>query len=89
MLPLVEPVAMSPRASRELIVLDDALRELATRSPRKARVVELRYFGGLSVDEAAEAVGVHPNTVAADWKYARARLKRTFARCGNRGMGVR
>jgi len=44
--------------------------------PRKAQVVELRYFGGLSVEETAEALGVHPNTVIHDWSLAKAWLRR-------------
>jgi RNA polymerase sigma-70 factor, ECF subfamily len=51
-------------------------------NPRKAQVVEMRYFGGLSVEEAAEALGVHPNTVISDWGLARAWLKREMARGG-------
>jgi DNA-directed RNA polymerase specialized sigma24 family protein len=47
--------------------------------PRRAQVVELRYFGGLSVEEAAEALHVHPNTVIRDWGFARAWLKRELA----------
>jgi DNA-directed RNA polymerase specialized sigma24 family protein len=48
--------------------------------PRKAQVVELRYFGGLSVEEAAEALHVHPNTVIRDWNMARVWLKHELAR---------
>ncbi len=47
---------------------------LAAREPRRAQVVELRYFGGLTVEEAAEALGVSPQTVLRDWKLARAWL---------------
>jgi RNA polymerase sigma factor (sigma-70 family) len=65
---------------RELIALDEALQELAKQSERKAKVVELRFFGGLSVEEAAEALNVHPNTVIGDWKFARAWLKRELTR---------
>ena len=51
-----------------------ALDALAKREPRRAKVIELRYFGGLSVDETAEALGVSPQTVLRDWKLARAWL---------------
>ena len=58
----------------EICALDDALDALAAREPRRAKVVELRYFGGLSVEETAEALGVSPQTVLRDWKLARAWL---------------
>ena len=51
----------------------------AAFDPRKAQIVELRYFGGLSVEEAAEALGVHPNTVIRDWGLAKAWLKRELS----------
>ena len=60
----------------ELLSLDDALTALAERAPRKARVVELRFFGGLSVDETAEVLGVSPITVMREWKSAKAWLYR-------------
>ena len=58
----------------ELVELDDALSRLAERSPRHARVVELRYFAGLSVEQTAEVLGVSPRTVKSDWAMARAWL---------------
>ncbi len=61
--------------ARELIVLDDALNELAKVDSRKARVVEMRFFGGLSVDETAEVLTVSPETVMRDWKFARSWLQ--------------
>jgi RNA polymerase sigma factor (TIGR02999 family) len=85
LLPLDEMLAYSPRRSRDLVALDDALQELAKHSARKAKVVELRYFGGLTVEEAAEALHVHPNTVIGDWKFARAWLKRELT--GGNGLG--
>jgi RNA polymerase sigma-70 factor (ECF subfamily) len=72
---LDEGLVFSPRKSAALIALDDALEDLARMDPRKAQVVELRYFGGLSVEEAAEALHVHPNTVIRDWNMARVWLK--------------
>lgn len=60
--------------ARELIALDDALTALADIDPRKARVVELRFFGGLSVDETAEVLKVSSDTVLRDWRLARAWL---------------
>ena len=58
----------------ELCALDDALNALALQDPRRARVIELRFFGGLSVEETAEALSVSPQTVMRDWKLARAWL---------------
>ena len=67
------PAAGTDRAT-EICALDDALDALAKREPRRAKVIELRYFGGLSVEETAEALGVSPQTVLRDWKLARAWL---------------
>jgi RNA polymerase sigma factor (TIGR02999 family) len=58
----------------ELIALDDALQRLANLDPRKAQVVELRFFGGLSVEETAAVLKIAPRTVHLDWKLARAWL---------------
>jgi RNA polymerase sigma factor (TIGR02999 family) len=60
----------------ELLGLDDALNALGKRDPRKSQVVELRFFGGLSVDETAQVLKVSPETVMRDWKFARAWLRR-------------
>ena len=65
---------VSPHRGRELIALDDALQVLAKVDPRKARIVELRFFGGLSAEETAEVVKVSPETVLRDWRMARAWL---------------
>ena len=69
------PAHESERAV-ELVALDDALTALAAVDERRARVIELRFFGGLSVEEAAEALHVSPQTVMRDWKLARAWLTR-------------
>jgi len=71
--------ASSKRAS-ELIAVDDALTALAQIDPRKAQVVELRFFGGLEVKETAEILGVSPQTVMRDWKLARVWLMRELGR---------
>ena len=60
--------------ARELIALDDALTALAEVDPRKAQVIELRFFGGLSVEETAAIVKVSPDTVLRDWRMGRAWL---------------
>ncbi|MBK7403101.1 MAG: sigma-70 family RNA polymerase sigma factor [Phycisphaerales bacterium] len=59
----------------DLLALDEALRELAKLDPRKARVVELRFFGGLTCAESAEEIGISPKTAEADWYFARAWLR--------------
>jgi RNA polymerase sigma factor (TIGR02999 family) len=66
--------AASSERARELVALDDALVELAKVDPRRASVIEMRFFGGLSVEETAEALQVSPQTVMRDWKLARAWL---------------
>jgi RNA polymerase sigma-70 factor, ECF subfamily len=60
----------------DLVALDDALNDLAKLDARKSQVVELRYFGGLSVEETAEVLKISPETVMRDWKFARAWLAR-------------
>lgn len=60
----------------ELVALDDALEALARLDERKSRVVEMRFFGGLSVEEIAGVLGVHADTVTRDWRTARAFLRR-------------
>jgi RNA polymerase sigma factor (TIGR02999 family) len=60
--------------ARELVALDDVLNALAQVDPRKAKVVELRFFGGLDAEETAEVLNVSPDTVRRDWRLARAWL---------------
>ncbi len=66
-----EAAVVSPQRSPELLALDEALERLATLSPRQARVVELRYFGGLSETEIGEVLKVSTRTVRQDWSLAR------------------
>jgi RNA polymerase sigma-70 factor, ECF subfamily len=73
---LSEVAVMSVEKSAELIALDEALERLALIDERKARVVELRYFGGLSVEETAEVLGVSSITVIRHWNMAKAWLAR-------------
>jgi len=73
--------------ARELIVLDDALQALARADERKARVVEMRFFGGLSVEETAEVLKISPVTVMRDWSTAKAWLYRELT--GGTGDGFR
>jgi RNA polymerase sigma-70 factor, ECF subfamily len=67
---------LTSEKGHDLIALDDALQALAKLSERKSRVVELRFFGGLSVAETAVALDMSPQTVMRDWKLARAWLRR-------------
>jgi RNA polymerase sigma-70 factor, ECF subfamily len=71
---LDEAFIFSEQQAEELLAVDDSLNQLAKIDPRQARVVELRFFGGLSVEEAAEVLGVSPKTVKRDWSVAKAWL---------------
>jgi RNA polymerase sigma factor (TIGR02999 family) len=73
---LDEALLVSQERGADLVALDDALKTLAAMDPRRGRVVELRFFGGLSVEETAEVVRVSPETVMHDWKFAKAWLLR-------------
>jgi RNA polymerase sigma-70 factor, ECF subfamily len=75
---LEEAAVVSDGRAAELVALDDALAELARLAPRQSRVVELRYFGGLSVTEAAEVLKVSTDTVTRDWNQAKAWLYRAL-----------
>jgi len=76
---LEEALIVSPDRGADVVALDDALRELATIDNRRSRVVELRFFGGLSVEERAEVLKVSPETVMHDWKLAKAWLLRALS----------
>jgi RNA polymerase sigma factor (TIGR02999 family) len=71
---LDEALVISEERAAELVALDEAMNELAALDPRRSRVVELRYFGGLSVEETAEVLNISPETVMRDWKRAKAWL---------------
>ena len=71
---LEEVAALVPEQGRELMRLDEALKSLAERDPRRSQVVELRYFGGLNNEEIAGVLHVSENTVTRDWNMARAWL---------------
>lgn len=79
-LELNEALVVSSRPDPNLVVLDDALNQLAEVDPRKSQVVELRFFGGLNVEETAAALNVSPETVMRDWKLAKAWLRREMNR---------
>lgn len=71
---LDEGLLLTEARSAELLALNNAIDRLAKLDPRQARIVELRFFGGLSVEETAEVVGISPKTVKRDWSFARAWL---------------
>jgi len=79
-IPADAAVILSPEQLDEVVALDLALERLAQRDHRKSRVFEMRFFGGLSVTETAEALGVSPNTVIRDWDFARAWMRRELGR---------
>lgn len=72
---LDDAVIISPEKSSELIALDEALERLAKFDQLKSRIVEMRYFGGLSIEETAEVLGIAPSTVSKHWRLAKAWIK--------------
>ena len=83
--PLDEALAVSGERAPNLVAIDDALRELAKVDPRKGRVIELRFFGGLTVEETAGVLNISADSVARDWRLARMWLMREMDRaafCG-------
>jgi RNA polymerase sigma factor (TIGR02999 family) len=81
-LELEEALVVSDAPGADFVALDDALKALAAIDPRKSEVVELRFFGGLSVEETAEVLKVSPETVARDWKFAKSWLRRELRKEG-------
>ena len=86
-IPIDAAVVLSPQQIEQIVAMDLALQRLAKTDERKSRVLEMRFFGGLSVEETAGVLGVAPNTVIRDWKFARAWLRRELggvmdAHCG-------
>src|SRR5262249_60996285 len=79
---LADVADMAVPPTQDLIALDDALKTLETLDPRQSRVVELRFFGGLSLGEAAEALQVSVGTVRRDWSLAQAWLYRELKEAG-------
>jgi RNA polymerase sigma-70 factor, ECF subfamily len=79
---LDEALAASPAAGTDVVAVDDALTALSKIDPRKGRVVELRFFGGLSVEETAAVLGMSVESVARDWRLAKVWLAREL-RSGN------
>ncbi|HWP54672.1 MAG TPA: sigma-70 family RNA polymerase sigma factor [Pyrinomonadaceae bacterium] len=76
---LDEAIDLSKKGEVDLIALDEALQELERLDSQQTRIVELRFFGGLSIEETAEALGISPATVKRDWSTARLWLRRQLA----------
>jgi len=76
------PAAGGEAAGHDVLALDAALARLAALDPEQARLVELRYFAGLTLDETAATLGISPATVSREWTVARRWLRRELARCG-------
>jgi RNA polymerase sigma-70 factor (ECF subfamily) len=87
-IPVDAAVVLSPAQVEQIVAVDLALERLAKADERKSRVLEMRFFGGLSVEETAEALGVAPNTVIRDWNFARAWLRRELGGTGGSGCGT-
>ena len=77
---LDEAVAAPEEKDLDLVSLDDALKSLAETDVQQSRIVELRYFGGLTIEQTAEVLGISPATVKRDWVVAKAWLKREITR---------
>ena len=77
---LVEAATTAQEQAANVIALDDALKTLAALDSRQSEIVELRFFGGLSIEETAEALKVSPGTVMRDWTFARAWLRNEMSR---------
>jgi RNA polymerase sigma-70 factor, ECF subfamily len=80
---LDEALVFSEEKSAELLAVDEALQRLAKLDPRQSKIVEMRFFGGLTVEETAEALGISPITVKRDWSLARAWLYGELERQGH------
>ena len=80
--PLEPELVAAVRPSDDLLALNDAIERLASRDPLKARLVDLRYFAGLTSDQAAEVLGISPSTADRHWTYARAWLRREVRGAG-------
>jgi RNA polymerase sigma factor (TIGR02999 family) len=79
-LELDEALVVSEEPGRDLVALDDALKALSAQDGRKGQVVELRFFGGLSVEETAAVLKISPETVKRDWKFAKSWLRHELSK---------
>jgi RNA polymerase sigma factor (TIGR02999 family) len=85
--PVEAAVVLSSEQVEQVVAVDLALQRLAKIDERKSRVFEMRFFGGLSVEETAEVLGVATNTVIRDWNFARAWLRRELGGAGSTDCG--
>jgi RNA polymerase sigma factor (TIGR02999 family) len=85
---LEEAASVGSNRAGDLVALDDAMNALARLDPRKARVVEMRFFGGLNVEETADVLKVSTATVMRDWSTAKAWLYRELAGATDNGPGT-
>ena len=85
-----EALIVTPEKDGDIMALDEALKEFAVSYPRQSQVVELRFFGGLEVKEAAEALKISPETVKRDWRFAKAWLLRSMSgeKAGDAALGT-
>lgn len=79
-LSLAEPLIVSAKPDKDLVALDEALKRLATHDLQRSKIIELRFFGGLSNEESAAVLGISPATVQRQWAGARAWLYRELSR---------
>jgi RNA polymerase sigma factor (TIGR02999 family) len=86
--PIDAAVVLSQEQLDEIVAVDLALERLARTDERKSKVLEMRFFAGLSVEETAEVLGVAPNTVIRDWNFARAWLRRELSGTGTSDSGT-
>ena len=87
-IPIDAAVVLSPEHVEQIVAVNLALERLAKADERKSRVFEMRFFGGLTVEEVAEVLNVAPNTVIRDWNFARAWVKREVGDPGKIDRGT-
>jgi RNA polymerase sigma factor (TIGR02999 family) len=85
-IPLDEVLVFAPEQSQELVKLDQALERLTQIDPRQGKIVELRFFGGLTVEQTADVLGISPKTVKRDWSMAKAWLHGELKKTHNEGL---
>lgn len=87
LLPINEEIAFAPGRAESLVRLDEALTTLAKLDARTARIIELRFFGGLSIEETSDLLGISPRTVKREWSFGRAWLRNELKANGSSSLG--